>query len=133
MAGPPMFNRVMTRAMRIGRAARLTLRAVPVNGPPETLGEAHARSPAEVALGRADVRVRVTNVAHGCGHGLDCEFSTEDCAQLSDELVNGPRLPGSDVVDAPTRSLRVRRGEIRVDDVVDEREVPRLLAVAADG
>src|SRR6185437_4979025 len=56
----------------------------------------------------------------------------QDLADRLGDAVDARRRAGGDVEDLAVRALGVTGSDRRVDDVADEREVARLLAVAVD-
>ena len=94
--------------------------------------EAHFGSPAEQVLGCGDVGPGVSHVAGALGEIILANLSPEGDPDRISELVHTGLATGCDVDDATGDTVTLTGKEVRLDDIVDERKVPRLLAVAVN-
>src|SRR4051812_3639142 len=116
----------MTRRTRTGSAEEGIDRAA------QAVLEADGRLPPE-HLGRGgDIGERVADVAGARWLVAAFDGLVEQAADRVDQVVDALRGAGGDVEDAPVGARRLRCREIRLDDVLDVREVARLAAVAED-
>src|SRR5690348_3227400 len=132
-----MFRRAITRSTFTRPPGPLLLAPLllTVKGddrPPESFLEVDRRAPAEHPLRLAHVGPRVAHVA-GTGIAvLALDRPVENPADRVCERVDARRRTCGDVEDPAARALGLACADRRLDDVVDVREVARLLAVAED-
>src|SRR3954468_23121692 len=104
-----------------------------VDGAPPPFLQFDARVvPEHLARGR-DVRPRVADVARAIGGEPPLDVALHDPPERVRELIDRRRPPGGHVEHAAVRRRHLGRADRRVDDVLDEGEVARLLAVAEYG
>src|SRR2546421_5042752 len=128
-----MFSRAITRRIFVGSllGKRGSLQEE-LRGEPETLFEADPRLPAEELARTRDVRPGVADVAGPLRLPVALDRASEDGRDRVGELVHRGRAAGRDVEHRAADTGRFRRQHVRLDDVLDVREVAPLLAVAVD-
>src|SRR6266571_947786 len=100
-----------------------------VGGESQALVEPDPRLPPEQLVCARDVCPRVAHVAGSLGVELALDGESEQRADRVRELVDGRPAARGDVQHLAGDVRRVRREQVRLDDVRDVREVAALLAV----
>ena len=95
-------------------------------------GEPAAGLPDMFALRSVDIRPRMVDVARTRRPELFLDGHAHELADRRRELEERRLRPRRDVQHGAARARRLGREQISVDDVLDEREVARLRAVAVD-
>src|SRR5262249_31909986 len=110
-----------------------SFRLVPLDRARQAGREIDGRGVAEDGPGARDVGQRVLHVAGPVGLVDGLDLAAEDVRQARDDVEERDALAAGDVEDLSGRVGRRAREEVRLDGVVDETEVARLMTVAVDG